>query len=71
VKASTLLNRGASLPLVQDVLGHASPPTTTKQIYAHYTPKAVRAAVEHYSASPAELVAELEAERERRRAGST
>jgi len=50
---------------VQDVLGHASP-LTTKQIYAHYTPKVLREAVEKYSATPAELVAELEAEQERR-----
>ena len=33
--ASTLLNAGAQLSEVQDILGHASP-TTTKQIYAHY-----------------------------------
>jgi site-specific recombinase XerD len=70
LKASTLLNRGASLAEVQDVLGHSSP-ETTKSIYAHYTPKYLRAAVEKYSASPAELVAELEAEQERRRAPVT
>ncbi len=33
--ATTLLNAGAQLSEVQDILGHASP-TTTKQIYAHY-----------------------------------
>jgi site-specific recombinase XerD len=66
LKASTLLNRGASLSEVQDVLGHANP-STTKLIYAHYTPKFLRAAVEKYSATPAELVAELEAEQARRR----
>jgi site-specific recombinase XerD len=66
LKASTLLNRGASLSEVQDVLGHANP-NTTKTIYAHYAPKFLRAVVEKYSASPAELVAELEAEQERRR----
>jgi integrase len=60
-----LLNRGASLSEVQDVLGHASP-VTRKLINAHYSPKFLRAAVEKYSAAPAELVAELEAERERR-----
>jgi site-specific recombinase XerD len=70
LKASTLLNRGASLSEVQDVLGHATP-GTTKLIYAHYTPKFLRAAVEKYSASPAELVAELEAEQERRRGRAT
>jgi site-specific recombinase XerD len=63
LKASTLLNRGASLSEVQDVLGHSSP-ETTKQIYAHMTPKVLRDAVEKYSATPAELVAELEAEQE-------
>ena len=66
LKASTLLNRGASLSEVQDVLGHSSP-ETTKSIYAHYTPKFLRDAVEKYSATPAELVAELEAEQQRRR----
>ncbi len=67
LKASTLLNRGASLSEVQDVLGHSSP-ETTRQIYAHYyTPKVLRAAVEKYSATPAELVAEFEAEQDRRR----
>jgi site-specific recombinase XerD len=68
LKASTLLNRGASLSEVQDVLGHASP-DTTKRIYAHYTPKFLRAAVEKYSASASELVTEIEDEQERRRAG--
>ena len=66
LKASTLLNRGASLSEVQDVLGHSSP-LTMKSIYAHYTPKFLREAVQRYSATPAELVAELEAEQERRR----
>lgn len=59
LKASTLLNRGASLSEVQDVLGHASP-LTTKQIYAHYQPQVLRAAVERYSASADDLVAELD-----------
>ena len=67
-EASTLLNRGASLSEVQDVLGHASP-DTTKAIYAHYTPKVLRVAVEKYSATPAELVGDLEAEQEQRRRG--
>jgi integrase len=58
--------RTASLSEVQDVLGHASP-MTTKQIYAHYTPKFLRETVARYSASPAELAAELEAEQQRRR----
>jgi hypothetical protein len=53
---------------VQIVLGHASP-VTPKQIYAQYTPKFLRETVKKYSASPAELVAEIEAEQERRRTG--
>jgi integrase len=66
LKASILLNRGASLSEVQDVLGHSSP-DTTKAIYSHYTPQFLRDVVSRCSASPAELVQELEAEQERRR----
>jgi site-specific recombinase XerD len=66
LKASTLLNRGASLSEVQDVLGHADP-GTTKQIYAHYTPQFLRQTVAKFSATPGELVDELEAEAARRR----
>jgi site-specific recombinase XerD len=61
-KASVLLNRGASLSEVQDILGHASP-DTTKRIYAHYEVQHLREAFDRYSASADELVAEL---RERR-----
>ena len=57
-KASVLLNRGASLSEVQDILGHASP-ETTKRIYAHYQTEHLRDAFDRYSASPEELVAEL------------
>lgn len=57
-KASTLLNRGASLSEVQDVLGHADP-STTKRVYAHYTPEVLRRTVERYSAAPWQLVGEL------------
>jgi site-specific recombinase XerD len=57
-KASTLLNRGAHLAEVQDILGHASP-ETTKRIYAHYQVEHLREAFDRYSATPAELVAEL------------
>jgi integrase len=70
LKASTLLNRGASLSEVQDVLGHASP-ETTKRIYAHYTPQFLRESVAKFSATPAELVAELEAEQAGRRVART
>jgi site-specific recombinase XerD len=63
-KASVLLNRGASLSEVQDILGHASP-ETTKRIYAHYQTQHLRDAFDRYSASPEELVAELPAHRQR------
>jgi site-specific recombinase XerD len=64
-KASVLLNRGASLSEVQDILGHASP-ETTKRIYAHYQTQHLRDAFDRYSASAEELVAELPAQRRRR-----
>lgn len=61
-KASVLLNRGASLSEVQDILGHASP-DTTKRIYAHYKVEHLRDAFDRFSASAEELVAELPAHR--------
>ncbi len=57
-KASVLLNRGASLSEVQDILGHASP-ETTKRIYAHYQVQHLRDAFDRFSATAEELVAEL------------
>jgi site-specific recombinase XerD len=57
-KASTLLNRGAKLSEVQDLLGHASP-ETTKKIYAHYETAHLREAFDRYSATVAELAAGL------------
>jgi site-specific recombinase XerD len=65
-KASVLLNRGASLSEVQDILGHASP-DTTKRIYAHYQTQHLREAFDRYSASAEELVAELPARAQRQR----
>src|SRR5207248_2144982 len=59
-KASTLLNRGAQLSEVQDLLGHASP-ETTKRIYAHYEVSHLREAFDRFSASPEELAAGLAA----------
>jgi site-specific recombinase XerD len=59
-KASVLLNRGADLSEVQDILGHASP-DTTKRIYAHYQSQHLRDVFDQYSASAEELVAELPA----------
>lgn len=63
-KASTLLNRGADLSQVQDILGHASP-ETTKRIYAHYQVQHLREAFDRFSASAEELVAELPRARQR------
>jgi site-specific recombinase XerD len=48
--ATTMLNSGAQLGEVQDVLGHASP-VTTKMIYAHYERKTLRAAVNKHRIS--------------------
>lgn len=56
-KASVMLNRGAKLSEVQDILGHASP-ETTKRIYAHYEVSHLREAFDRFSASPEELAAE-------------
>jgi site-specific recombinase XerD len=50
--ATTLLNAGAQLSEVQDILGHASP-TTTKQIYAHYDKSHLREAFSKYRKSAA------------------
>lgn len=55
LKARVLLNNGAQLAEVQDILGHASP-ATTKQIYAPYTTAHLRDAFDRYSV-PAEEVA--------------
>jgi len=57
-KASVMLNRGAKLSEVQDILGHASP-ETTKRIYAHYEVAHLREAFDRFSASAAELAADL------------
>lgn len=47
-KATSLLNRGANLSEVQDILGHASP-DTTKRIYAHYETAQLREAFDRFS----------------------
>ena len=56
-KASIMLNRGAKLSEVQDILGHASP-ETTKRIYAHYEVSHLREAFDRFSATPEQLAAE-------------
>lgn len=58
-KASVMLNRGAKLSEVQDILGHASP-DTTKKIYAHYEVSHLRDVFDRYSASAEELAEALE-----------
>jgi site-specific recombinase XerD len=47
-KASSLLNNGAKLSEVQDILGHSSP-ATTKMIYAHYEHQHLLDAFHRYS----------------------
>ena len=56
LKATTLLNRGANLSEVQDLLGHASP-DTTKRIYAHYETSKLREAFDQFSQSADEAAA--------------
>lgn len=53
-KASVMLNNGAALSEVQDILGHASP-ETTKKIYAHYETGHLRQAFDRFSESPEDL----------------
>jgi len=51
LKARVLLNAGAELAEVQDILGHASP-ETTKKIYAHYETAHLRDAFDRFSLPP-------------------
>ena len=57
-KATVMLNQGAKLSEVQDILGHASP-ETTKMIYAHYETSHLRAAFDQFSLSAEEMAARL------------
>ncbi len=61
-KATVLLNQGAKLSEVQDILGHASP-ETTKKIYAHYEIQHLRDAFDRYSLSAEELAERIRARR--------
>lgn len=54
LKARLLLNNGAQLAEVQDILGHASP-ETTKRIYAPYTRQHLRQAFDRFSLSAEEV----------------
>lgn len=63
-KATVLLNQGAKLSEVQDILGHASP-ETTKKIYAHYEVGHLRAAFDRYSLSAEEMADRLQKSRQK------
>ena len=54
-KATIMLNEGAKLEEVQDLLGHASP-QTTKLIYAHYTVEHLEEAFDRYSPTTDQLI---------------
>jgi len=54
LKARVMLNQGAQLSEVQDILGHASP-ETTKKIYAPYTKQHLREAFDRFSLPAEEL----------------
>ncbi len=57
LKAVVLLNNGAKLSEVQDLLGHASP-DTTKRIYARYEVEHLEEAFHRYSVSAEDLLKE-------------
>jgi len=65
--ASAMLNNGASLSLIQDLLGHASV-DATKRVYAAYEQQTLLKGFEKFNPSASQQVAELEAEQARRRA---
>jgi site-specific recombinase XerD len=54
LKARVMLNEGAQLSEVQDILGHSSP-ATTKKIYAPYTKQHLREAFDRFSVPAEEL----------------
>lgn len=60
-KASALLNNGAKLSEVQDILGHSSP-ATTKMIYAHYEKQHLLEAFQRYSTPLDEYVGKKDEE---------
>lgn len=55
LKARVMLNSGAKLEEVQDILGHASP-DTTKRIYAPYSKQHLMEVARRYSRSPEEVL---------------
>jgi hypothetical protein len=53
------------LSLIQELLGHSSP-TVTRQVYAAYEQRTVRAGFDKYNPPASEQVAKLEAEQRQR-----
>ncbi len=64
--ASAMLNNGAPLSLIQDLLGHTDV-STTKTVYAAYEQRTLRKGFDQYNPTAAQQAAELDAEQERRR----
>jgi integrase/recombinase XerD len=62
LKARVMLNQGAQLSEVQDILGHSSP-ETTKKIYAPYTKQHLREAFDRYSLPAEEIAKRIEGRR--------
>ncbi len=65
LKARVMLNNGAQLSEVQDILGHASP-ETTKRIYAPYTTQHLRDAFDRFSLPAEELARRARLDLDRR-----
>ena len=57
--ASAMLNNGAPLSLIQDLLGHTNV-NTTKKVYAAYEQQTLRKGFEQYNPSATRQVADLE-----------
>jgi site-specific recombinase XerD len=64
--ASAMLNKGAPLSLIQDLLGHTNI-GTTKLVYAAYEQQTLRKGFDDFNPTVSEQVGELEAEQMRRR----
>lgn len=67
--ASSMINNGAPLSLIGDLLGHADV-STTKTVYAAYEKQTLRKGFDQFNRTASEQAAELEAEQERRTGGS-
>lgn len=61
-----MLENDAPLSLIQELLGHSSR-TVTRQVYAAYEQRTVRAGFDKYNPPASEQVAKLEAEQRQRR----